>query len=70
MNSTVTVFEVKFLTLQLVLPSINHVNTFLDKYHMFLTSDLLDSMRILPMKVSTNSKTHKTAIHNSICLES
>ena len=69
MNSDVEIYVVKFLTRQLVLPSMNAVDTFLDKYNDLLTPTLLDSVTIMPLKVSKDSTDYRNAIHNLICLQ-
>ena len=69
MNNTVEIYVVKFLTKQLVLPSMNAVDTFVDKYNDLLTPTLLDSMIIMPLKVSKESNDYRNAIHNLICLQ-
>ena len=67
--NTIQIYEVKFLTREITLPSMSHVNTFLNKYDKLLTPELLNSMRIVPLTVLKNSDHYKTAIHNSICLK-
>ena len=69
MNNTVEIYVVKFLTKQLLLPSMNAVDIFLDKYNDLLTPTLLDSMTIMPLKVSKDSTDYRNAIHNLICLQ-
>ena len=69
MNNTVQIYVVKFLTRQLVLPSMNAVDTFLDKHDDLLTPALLDSIIIVPLKVTKNSIDYRNAIHNLICLQ-
>ena len=69
MNSAVEIYVVKFLTRQLLLPSMNAVDTFIDKYNDLLTPALLDSMTIVPLQVNKDSIDYRNAIHNLICLQ-
>ena len=69
MNNTVEIYVVKFLTKHLVLPSMEAVDTFVDKYNDLLTPTLLDSMIIVPLQVNKDSIDYRNAIHNLICLQ-
>ena len=68
-TNNVEIYEVNFLTRQIVLPSMRHIDIFLTKYQDLLTPTLLNSIRIIPITVSRNSEDYKTALHNSFCLK-
>ena len=67
--TTVEIYEVKFLTREITLPSMRYVDKFLNNYKHLLTPELLNSMRIVPLTVLKNSDDYKSALHNSICLK-
>ena len=69
MNNIEQIYVVKFLTIQLVLPSMNAVDTLLDQYNDLLTPELLDSISIVPLAVTKNSTDYRNAIHNMDCLQ-
>ena len=69
MSKCVQIYEVRFLTRQLVLLSMSDIDTFLDKYKEFLPPTLLDNVSIVPINVSKNSNNYRNAVHNSIRLK-
>lgn len=63
------IYRVKFITKELLLPSLDAVHAFLDEYKDLLTSTLLDKVQIIPLQVSKDSANYRNAIHNANCLK-
>lgn len=68
MNKFVDIYEIRFLTRQLVLPSMSDIDIFLAKYTEFLSPVLLDNVSITSIRVSKDSHSYHNAVHNSVCL--